>query len=66
MVQRRNELKHEARLADDPVIVWAMERRNLIKYGDPLGPGPDWLYRKYGSWRAVIDAACRPADLSGM
>jgi len=66
LVRRRNELKHEARLADDRAVVSLMERRNLLKYGDPLGPGPDWLRRKYGSWQGVIDAACRPADLSGI
>jgi cytochrome c-type biogenesis protein CcmH/NrfF len=42
MVRRRNELKYEARLADNRAVVWAMELRNLRKYGDPIGPGPDW------------------------
>lgn len=65
MVKRRNALKHEARREDDPTIVVLLEQRNLRKYGDPIGPGGDWLYEKYGSWRLVIEAACRPADLSG-
>lgn len=65
LVAARNELKRQARLADDPDDVRLMELRNLARYGDPLGPGPEQLFRKYGSWVGVIEAACRPARLSG-
>ena len=64
LVFARNELKRRARHDDDPEDVRLMEARNLARYGDPLGPPPEWLFRKYGSWAAVIDAACRPARLS--
>lgn len=64
MVRRRNELKREARRQDDPEIVRLMERRNLEKYGDPIGPPAERLYLKYGDWLTVIEAACRPARLS--
>jgi len=64
LVARRNALKSAARAFDEPAIVALMEARNSAKYGDPIGPDADWFFRKYGSWSAVIAAACRPADLS--
>lgn len=45
-------------------MVKLIERRNIAKYGNPVGPGPEWLYKKYGSWELVIEAACRPFFLS--
>src|SRR3546814_5413283 len=60
LVQRRNALKQRFRADDDPGVVALMEQRNRLKYGDPIGPDADWLFRKYGSWEAVIAAACRP------
>jgi hypothetical protein len=33
-------------------------------YGDKLGPDAKALFTKYGSWEAVIAAACRHADLN--
>jgi hypothetical protein len=65
LVSRRNELKRAARMHDDPQIVALMNARNLVRYGDPIGPTADQLLARYGSWRAVIDAACRHARLSG-
>jgi hypothetical protein len=65
MVQRRNDLKREVRQADNALVVRLMERRNRRRYGDPIGPGADQLYAKYGGWGEVIEAACRHADLSG-
>jgi hypothetical protein len=47
------------------LIVRLMEARNRARYGNPLGPDADQLFAKYGSWRGVVDAACRPARLSG-
>lgn len=65
LVAERNELKRAFRSADDPRIVALMEGRNLARYGNALGPDADQLFAKYGSWSAVIEAACRPARLSG-
>lgn len=63
LVARRNGIKLQFRANDDPELVKLMEARNRAKYGDPVGPGPDWLFAKYGSWQQVIEAACRPANL---
>ena len=63
LVAKRNALKRRYREQDDPAIVTLMEARNRAKYGDPIGPDADWLFRKYGSWEKVIEAACRPARL---
>jgi hypothetical protein len=64
LVQQRNELKQRYRAFDDPAIVALMEARNFAKCGNPLGPDVDQLFRRYGSWTAVIDAAARPARLT--
>lgn len=64
LVLMRNELKRRFRSEDDPAIVALMERRNMAKYGDVLGPDAEWLFRKYGSWAEVIAAACLPARLA--
>lgn len=63
VVERRNALKMAFREADDPAIVLLMEARNMAKYGNPIGPNADYLFRKYGDWKLVIAAACRPAPL---
>ena len=63
-VDRRNALKLQFRAGDPPAAVAAMERRNLAKYGHPLGPTADQLFAKYGDWTLVIAAACRPMRLS--
>ena len=34
--------------------------RNLAKYGDKLGPTPDYLRSKGRSWQDIIDGACKP------
>ena len=65
MVDLRNTLKARFRGHDDPAIVAVMEMRNQLKYGHPLGPDAGSLLVKYGTWALVIDAACRPARLSG-
>lgn len=64
LIDLRNKLKAQFREYDDPKVVRLMELRNLQKYGHPLGPDADWLFRKYGNWNAVISAACRSARLS--
>lgn len=63
LVHQRNLLKKAVRRRDLPEDVKRMEARNMAIYGDPVGAGPQWFYRKYGSWAEVIEAACRPADL---
>lgn len=64
LVAARNRLKLIARRSDDPRIVAIVEARNVAKYGHPVGPTANQLYLRYGSWRVVIEAACRPAKLS--
>ncbi|GAA2092698.1 hypothetical protein GCM10009801_59370 [Streptomyces albiaxialis] len=59
LVQMRNEAKHITRAGMSPDEVRVLEERNRQKYGNPLGPTADQLYAKYGSWRAVSDAAGR-------
>jgi hypothetical protein len=59
LVQLRNAAKVAARAAMDPGDVAALEARNMAVYNDPIGLSTDYLYAKYGSWRAVIDAAYR-------
>jgi filamentous hemagglutinin len=64
-VDARNSLKHEYRKRTEPSFVRVIEARNQRRYGNPLGPGVEAMFEKYGSWRAVIAAAARPggADL---
>ncbi len=40
-------------------------KRNIEKYGDPLGPSIDWLRARGKSWENIIESATRPggADL---
>ena len=51
--RRRNELRLEAS-KDDPEGLALTKKRNLETYGDELGPTPEWLYEKYGSWEKVL------------
>jgi hypothetical protein len=44
MASRRNALKRQARAEDDPWLVYILEVRNRIKYGDPVGPDADTLF----------------------
>ena len=66
VVNRRNQIKVEFRKGDPPNLVAEMERINKAKYGHPVGPTADELFRKYGNWADVIAAACRPSRLSQM
>ncbi|MFG3259726.1 hypothetical protein [Streptomyces sp. NPDC048172] len=59
LVQMRNDAKHITRAGMSPDEVRKLEERNREKYGNPLGPTADQLHAKYGSWRAVTDAAGR-------
>ncbi len=51
--RRRNELRLEAS-KDDPEGLALTKKRNLETYGNELGPTPEWLYEKYGSWEEVL------------
>lgn len=62
-VRWRNELKSRYRAGLPANIIDLIEARNLVKYGDKLGPKAQHLFERYGSWESVIDAATRPADL---
>ncbi|MGP3989773.1 hypothetical protein [Streptomyces sp. 3N207] len=59
LVAMRNEAKDITRADMSPEQVAKLEERNREKYGNPLGPTADQLYAKYGSWKAVSDAATR-------
>jgi RHS repeat-associated protein len=37
-----------------------IHERNLIKYGDKLGPSIDWLRQHGKSWEEIIESATRP------
>jgi hypothetical protein len=59
LVGDRNALKVETRALMKPEEVAQLEARNLKKYGDPVGPTPEWLFDKYGSWDKVLEAVKR-------
>ena len=62
-VRWRNELKTKYRSGLPTELLEAIEARNLVKYGDKIGPKAADLFVKYESWEAVIEAAARPSDL---
>ena len=51
--QRRNELRLEA-YNEDPEGLKTVKERNLETYGNEMGPTPESLYEKYGSWDMVL------------
>lgn len=59
LVDMRNDAKEITRAGMTPEDVQRLEERNIAKYGNPLGPAPDQLYAKYGSWEKVADASTR-------
>ncbi|MFD7714555.1 hypothetical protein [Streptomyces sp. NPDC059814] len=59
----RNEAKDVVRAGMTPEQVAELEARNQKKYGNPLGPTPDQLYLKYGSWEKVTEAATRSSEV---
>jgi RHS repeat-associated protein len=62
-VSARNALKVGARWMSEPTVVREMEARNMLRYGNKIGPTADQLFAKYGSWEKVIRAASRTAGL---
>ncbi|MFJ9176525.1 hypothetical protein [Streptomyces sp. NPDC102360] len=59
LVDMRNDAKEITRAGMTPDEVRVLEARNMVKYGNPLGPTADQLHAKYGSWEKVADAATR-------
>jgi hypothetical protein len=57
--QMRNEAKVAARTLMSPEEVQTLETYNTGRYGNPVGPTPQQLYLRYGSWQEVIGAAYR-------
>ena len=55
----RNQAKVEARSTMKPEQVAELEARNMVEYGNPVGPTADQMYVKYGSWEGVIEASFR-------
>ena len=53
---RRNEIRMEA-YKDDPERMETVKKRNLEKYGNEMGPTPEYLFEQYGSWETVIKEA---------
>lgn len=54
--QRRNELRLAA-YGEDPEQLALVKKSNLETYGNEMGPTPDQLYEKYGSWQTVLEKA---------
>ncbi|MFJ8925573.1 hypothetical protein ACIRLA_03310 [Streptomyces sp. NPDC102364] len=59
LVDMRNDAKEITRAGMTPEEVRVLEARNMVKYGNPLGPTADQLHAKYGSWEKVADASTR-------
>lgn len=53
---RRNEIRMEA-YKDDPEGMEVVKKRNLEEYGNEMGPTPEYLFEKYGSWETVTRKA---------
>ncbi len=53
---RRNEIRLEA-YKDNPEGLETVKKRNLEKYGNEMGPTPEYLFEQYGSWETVIKKA---------
>lgn len=54
-VQLRNQLKSDNRASMKPEELKALENRNIVKYGDPLGPGADQLFAQHEDWEKVTE-----------
>lgn len=53
---RRNELRWES-YKDNPEGLETLKKRNLEEYGNEMGPTPEDLFEKYGSWETVTRKA---------
>lgn len=59
VVEMRNQQKVTARSTMSPEGVAELEARNMKKYGHPVGPTADKLYKDNGSWEGVIEKATK-------
>jgi len=59
VVEQRNLQKVEARAYMLPEEVEALEKGNLKRYGNPIGPSADDLFDSKGSWDAVIESSMK-------
>jgi hypothetical protein len=55
----RNDEKVAARALMSPGEVAVVEQKNMRGYDNAIGPTPEQLYERYGTWQGVIDAAYR-------
>ncbi len=51
---KRNEIRFLSN-SDDPEKAAAAKASNLATYGNEMGPTPEYLYEKYGSWETVME-----------
>jgi hypothetical protein len=65
LVDIRNQLKVQYRALSPADAAKAFEQRNILKYGNPLGPSADQLRAAGKTWEQIIEGAARPggADL---
>jgi len=66
VVPERNKAKETIRKKGTPEAEEALGKRNLERYGDRLGPGPDSLYKKYKNWAIVIEKTYAPNEALNM
>ena len=59
VVEQRNLQKVEARAHMLPEEVEALEKGNLKRYDNPIGPSADDLFDSKGSWEAVIESSMK-------
>ncbi|MDH0340180.1 hemagglutinin repeat-containing protein [Chromobacterium haemolyticum] len=57
---QRNKLKVDFRDISPKDFVIQAEKRNVERYGNPLGPTIEQLREKGKSWRQIIESAARP------
>lgn len=60
LVDMRNQLKVEYRSLSPVDEVKVFEKRNMLKYEDPLGPSADQLRAAGKAWEQIIEGAARP------
>ena len=59
VVNERNLQKVAARKNMQPEEVATLEEGNMKKYGNPVGPTADDLYKKVGDWKKIIASSMR-------
>ncbi len=56
----RRELGVKFKSLTPPELLDTITKRNIDRYGDPLGPSVDWLRNRGKSWADIIESAKRP------